>query len=187
MPLLGAAFFICISFIYMLYLIRIISIIFGGLSLADTQNIKTIKQALNEYGVYTGLTKGDSMEPLIHNQQDTIIIVKPQGRLKKYDIPDYVTKSGKYIMHRIVKVCPDHYVIIGDNRLNKEYVTDDMIVGKLKAFYKNGKAYIDLEENRLYKVYSRVWVALYPLRPIYHFSKRAFNKIKRILKRGNRA
>ncbi len=90
-------------------------------------------------------------------------------------------------MHRIVKVCPDHYVIIGDNRLNKEYVTDDMIVGKLKAFYKKGKAYIDLEENRLYKVYSRVWVALYPLRPIYHFSKRAFNKIKRILKRGNRA
>lgn len=157
----------------------------GGSVLADTNNLKTITQALNENGMYTGLTKGCSMEPLIRNQRDTIIVVKPQGRLKKYDIPVYVTKSGKYIMHRIVKVCPDHYVIIGDNCLNKEYVTDDMIVGRLKAFYRNGKKYIDLDENRAYMAYSKVWVALYPLRPVYHFSKRAVNKIKRILKRGS--
>lgn len=42
-------------------------------------------------------------------------------------------------MHRVVKVCPDHYVIIGDNRLEKEYVTDDMVIGVLKGFYKGGK------------------------------------------------
>lgn len=107
--------------------------------MADNDNLKTIKQAVEQNGIYTGLTKGSSMEPLIHNQQDTIIIVKPEGRLKKYDIPVYVTKSGKYIMHRVIKVCSDHYVIVGDNLLSKEYVTDDMIVGVLRGFYKNGK------------------------------------------------
>lgn len=114
-------------------------------------NLKTIKQALETDGVYTGLTKGNSMEPLIHHQQDNIIVVRPNGRLKKYDVAVYITKRGKYIMHRVVKVFPDHYVIIGDNRLEKEYVTDDMVIGVLKGFYKGGKRYIDLEKVRLIK------------------------------------
>ena len=84
-------------------------------------------------------------------------------------------------MHRVVKVCPDHYVIIGDNRLEKEYVTDDMVIGVLKGFYKGGKKYIDLEKSRAYKAYSRVWVAFYPLRPLFCFCNKAVHKIKRIL------
>lgn len=155
--------------------------------MAEIESLKTIKEAVDQKGIYSGLTSGTSMEPLIHNQRDTIIVVKPHGRLKKYDIPVYLTKSGKYIMHRVVKVCSDHYVIVGDNLLTKEYVTDDMIVGVLRGFYKNGKTYIDLETNRLYKLYSRIWVALLPVRPLYCYFKRGVNKIKRILKRGNNA
>ncbi len=157
---------------------------FGGLALAGHENLKTIKEAVEKNGIYSGLTSGTSMEPLIHNQKDTIIVVRPQGRLKKYDIPVYISESGKYIMHRVVKVCRDHYVIVGDNLLTKEYVTDDRIIGVLRGFYKNGKKYIDLENNRFYKLYSRIWVAFLPLRPLYCYPKRAFNKIKRMLKRG---
>lgn len=154
--------------------------------MTDNESLKTIKEAVEQKGIYTGLTSGTSMEPLIHNQKDTIIIVKQNGRLRKYDIPVYL-KSGKYIMHRVVKVCEDHYVIVGDNLLTKEYVTDEMIVGVLRGFYKNGKKYIDLETNGFYKFYSKVWVALLPVRPIFLFIKRAVNKIKRILKRGKNA
>lgn len=168
--------FICYTFIRILFT--------GGLVLAQTDNFKSIKEAVAQNGIYTGLTSGTSMEPLIHHQKDTIIVVKQNGRLKKYDIPVYMSKSGKYIMHRVVKVCGDHYVIVGDNLLNREYVTDDMIVGVLKSFYKNGKKYIDLETNKAYKLYSRIWVALLPLRPLYVYPKRAINKIKRIIKRG---
>ncbi len=124
------------------------------------------------------------MEPLIHHQKDTIIVVKQNGRLKKYDIPVYISRSGKYIMHRVIKVCKDHYVIVGDNLLTREYVTDDMVIGVLKGFYKNGKKYIDLDTSRAYKLYSRIWVAFLPLRPLYVYSKKAVNKIKRIIKRG---
>lgn len=149
------------------------------------ENYQTIKEVLDKGGVYTGLTSGISMEPLIHHQKDTIIVVKPQGRLKKYDVPVYVSSKGKYIMHRVVKVCDDHYVIVGDNLLNKEYVTDDMIIGKLSGFYKNGKKYIDVEKNKAYKLYSKIWVAFLPLRPVYYYANRALKKIKRVLGRGN--
>ena len=82
-------------------------------------------------------------------------------------------------MHRVVEVHPDHYIITGDNLLAKEYVTDDMICGKLAGFYKNGKKYVDCENGKLYKIYSRVWVALKPLRPISIFAQRGFSFIKR--------
>ena len=48
---------------------------------------KSIKEILDTYGKYTGLTMGTSMKPLIHEQRDNIIVVKNKGRLKKYDVP----------------------------------------------------------------------------------------------------
>ncbi len=142
-------------------------------------------EILNKTGIYSGLTSGTSMEPLIHHQKDTIIVTKVNGRLKKYDIPVYKGKNGKMIMHRIVKVCDNHYVIQGDNTNYTEYVTDDMIIGRLSGFYKNGKKYIDLEKNKAYKLYSKIWVAILPLRPVTMFINRGIRFIKRrILKRG---
>lgn len=148
----------------------------------------TLKEVLDTYGQYTGLTLGTSMEPLIHQQKDNIIVVKNDSRLKKYDVPVYVTPKGKYIMHRVVKVCDDHYVIVGDNLLNKEYVTDDMICGVLVGFYKNGKHYVDCQKSIPYKIYSRIWVALLPVRPFILLFPRGVRWIKRhIFKRGDNA
>jgi len=142
-------------------------------------------EILNKTGIYSGLTSGTSMEPLIHHQKDTIIITKANGRLKKYDIPVYKGQNGKMIMHRVVKVCDNHYVIQGDNTNYTEYVTDDMIIGRLSGFYKNGKKYIDLEKNKAYKLYSKIWVAILPLRPVTMFINRGIRFIKRrVLKRG---
>ena len=147
--------------------------------------LSSLKEILDTVGTYTGLTMGSSMQPLIHQQRDNIIVVKNKGRLKKYDIAVYVTPKGKYIMHRVIKVCDDHYVIIGDNRTEKEYVTDDMICGVLAGFYKNGKHYIDCEKSKAYKLYSRLWVALLPVRPIIVFAMRGFGWIKKhIFKKG---
>lgn len=145
----------------------------------------SIKEALDKTGKYTGLTSGTSMEPLIHHKKDNIIVVKNKGRLQKYDVPVYITDNGRYVMHRIVKVCSDHYVIVGDNLTVKEYVTDDMICGQLVGFYKNGKKYIDCKNSFLYKLYSRAWVALLPVRPFLLLFPRGVKWLKRhIFKRG---
>ena len=149
----------------------------------NCEEAKTIKEALAQNGIYTGLTTGSSMEPLIHNQRDTVIIVKPTERLKKYDVPVYVLPGGKYVMHRVIEVFDDHYLIVGDNLLTRENVTDDMIIGKLVGFYKNGKKYIDLEKNRGYQLYSKIWVALLPVRRFVLIPNRALKKAKRLINR----
>ena len=148
----------------------------------------SIEQIIAEKGIYTGLTRGTSMWPLIHQGRDNIIIVRPRGRLKKYDVPVYRTPGGKYIMHRIVRVRAEDYVIIGDNRLQKEYVTDDSICGVLAGFYKDGKRYVDCQNSRRYRLYSRVWVALYPVCPLIMFVHKGCGWIRRhIFKRGERS
>ncbi len=149
----------------------------------NSGDAKSIKEALEQNGIYTGLTSGTSMEPLIHHQRDTVIVVKPKGRMEKYDIPVYILPSGKYVMHRVIEVYDDHYLIVGDNLRNREYVTDDMIIGKLVAFYKNGRRYIDLETNKGYKLYSKIWVALLPVRFFVLIPNRVFGRIKRLINR----
>lgn len=136
------------------------------------EEFTSIRECLNKTGKYTGLTMGTSMRPMIHQQRDNIIVVKNTERLKKYDVAVYQLKTGKYVMHRVVEVHPDHYIIVGDNLKMREYVTDDMICGRLVGYYKKGKRYIDCDNNKLYRFYSKLWVALMPIRPVTMFINR---------------
>lgn len=124
--------------------------------------MKKIEDILKEKGVYVSTTVGVSMYPMLRNRRDTIVIRPYTGRLKKYDVPLY-KRGDKYILHRIVKVLPEGYVICGDNCLRREYgITDNQILGVLTEFYRDGR-HIDIE-NLWYRVYVRGWTASYPVR-----------------------
>ncbi|MEE3451548.1 MAG: S24/S26 family peptidase [Acutalibacteraceae bacterium] len=123
----------------------------------------SFEEIINHDGrlIYTNV--GDSMQPLIRQDRDLLIIEKPQGRLKKYDVPLYKRDSGQYVLHRILKVRKDDYVICGDNRYCKEYgITDRQIIGVLTAVVRKGKE-ISVNDRR-YKLYVHLWCDLFPLR-----------------------
>ena len=121
-----------------------------------------IEDVIRENGVYVSTTAGVSMHPMLRNRRDTIMIKPVTGRLEKYDVPLY--RRGKdYVLHRIVAVKPEGYVICGDNCMRKEYnITDQQIIGVLRGFYRDGKK-IDMNGWK-YHLYCRVWVALYSVR-----------------------
>ena len=155
-------------------------------------NIK-IEDVIEDQTFYVGTTSGVSMYPMLRHRRDTIVVRPLEGRLKKYDVPVYKA-DGKYIMHRVIKVFPDHYIIRGDNCINKEYVTDDMIIGKLDEFYRNPK---DVSNDKMkdakpvnmrgwkYKLYSRIWVKSFPIRLLYKKVRGVLGRVKRkVLKQG---
>lgn len=85
----------------------------------------TFEEQLEKNGrlIYTNV--GDSMWPLIRQGKDLLVIEPVHGRLRKYDVPLYKRDSGQYVLHRILEVRRDDYVICGDNRSRKEYgITD---------------------------------------------------------------
>ena len=143
-------------------------------------NKSSFEEELQHHGklIYTNV--GDSMEPLIRQDRDLVVIEPVNGRLKKYDVPLYRRDSGQYVLHRIIKVRTDDYVICGDNRIRKETgITDRHIVGVLTAVIRKGKT-IPVSSFR-YKVYARTVCALYPFRFLWRKTK---SFCRRIVRKG---
>lgn len=126
--------------------------------------------------VYTN--KGCSMMPLIKQGRDMVIIRKKgEERLKKYDVALYVKGSNHYILHRVIKVNKDDYTIRGDNNYFTEYgIKDSDIVGVLIGFIRKGREHSVDEFG--YKVYSRVWRYIYPLRYVWRRRPSFMKRIK---------
>ena len=128
------------------------------------------EQTLQTEGVLFYRIEGVSMQPMLRQKRDAVVIRLPQGRLKKLDVALYRRASGKYVMHRVVRVLPDGYVIRGDNCFFDETdITDREIIGVLTAFVRKGRE--READDRLYRLYAHLWVASYPLRRFLHKCK----------------
>lgn len=137
----------------------------------------TFEEEIQQRGrlIYTNV--GDSMLPLIRQGKDLLIISKVEGRLKKYEVPLYKRDSGQYVLHRILKVRDQDYVICGDNRYQKEYgITDRHIIGVLTGIVRDGKE-ISVDCIK-YKLYVHLWCDFFYVRAFVlrmkHFLKKRF-------------
>ena len=55
----------------------------------------SLEEELRSGKTCVSTTVGDSMEPMLRNRRDTIIIEPVHGRLKRYDLPLYRRPDGK--------------------------------------------------------------------------------------------
>lgn len=136
----------------------------------------TFEEQLERDGILIYTNVGDSMMPLLRQHKDIIIIKKPVSRLKKYDIPLYKRSSGQYVLHRILKVRSNDYVICGDNRWQMEYgITDQNIIGVLTGFIRDGKE-ISVT-NKKYLLYVHIWCDFFIIRAFILRVKHFLTKI----------
>ena len=141
---------------------------------------------LAEYGSLTYKNKGVSMMPLLRQDRDLFTLEKKgQERCKKYDVVLYKDDLGRYILHRVIKVSPDGYVIRGDNTYSKEYKTDSEILGVMTGFQRDGRDHTVNEPA--YRLYSVLRTASYPLRYLYLRARQAAAKVlKPVLRRNGK-
>lgn len=142
-------------------------------------NASVIENCLKTEGCYVSLTSGVSMRPLFKTHRDVVVISSPKEELRKYDVALYPRGDGRYVLHRVVGVKDDVYLIRGDNTYKIERVPKSLVVGVMTAFNRKGKQY-DLSEFS-YKFYSRFWNFIYPVRYLLWIARRLLFKIKRAL------
>ena len=137
-----------------------------------------VKELLDEGKTVHNLHfQGVSMLPMLRQKMDTVDLSPLPEKLKKYDLPVYRYPSGKIVMHRIVAVKKDHYVCLGDNTYRYEHIRPEQMIGLVTAFKRGEKR---IEVNALsYRLYSRIWVAIYPLRKCWRKVK---GWLRRLLK-----
>ena len=130
----------------------------------------TFEDLLARDGKLVYKTCGVSMEPMLRQDRDLVVIQVPASRLKKFDVALY-RRGGNYVLHRVIRVESDHYLIRGDNTYAFESVPDQAVIGVLSSFQRKGRQIS--AESRGYRLYVRFWNAIYPLR-IFSFRFRRF-------------
>ncbi len=131
-------------------------------------------EQLEKHGVYATNTQGKSMRPLFKTHRDAVVLKKLDREIKKYDVVLY-TVGDKYVLHRVIGKKDGAFVIRGDNTFKKEFVKDSSVIAYMVSFNRKGKHHsID---DFGYKLYSRVWNFIYPIRFLFHKFKALIRKI----------
>lgn len=127
-------------------------------------NKTTYEQELKDKGFLLYTTVGRSMRPFLRSGEDLMRIEAVDAeRCKKYDAVLYRRDSGKYVLHRIVKVRERDYILCGDNCWQKEPgIRHDQILGVLTQVIRDGKPLP--VSDPAYRRRVRLWWFLYPLR-----------------------
>ena len=129
---------------------------------------RKIEDVLAAEGFYLGPPVGVSMWPMLRNRHDVMMVVPAARELRRYDVALY-RRGEKYVLHRVVghyeNGSEKGYVICGDNCVTLEYIPCENVLGVLSGFYRDGHR-IDCETSRGYHAYSKLWVALFPVRKV---------------------
>ncbi len=138
----------------------------------------SIEEQLQNEGVYVTTTVGVSMKPMLRNRRDRIVVLPVGDRvLGKGDLPLYRRPDGTYVLHRIIGVREDHYIIRGDNTYVKEIVPHAWVLGYVSEFYR-GERHVH-SSSRGYRFYVTLWQLLYPLRLPVHKLRVLIGRTKR--------
>lgn len=125
---------------------------------------------------------GNSMFPFFSGPRDSLCIARAHFPLKVGDIALYQRANGMFVVHRVAakKTLPGSkiaYVFLGDNQTLREFpVYEENIHGVVTSFCRKGKT-ISCESRR-YRILSRFWLFLRPLRPVFLKTWSFFHRLK---------
>lgn len=110
--------------------------------------------------------QGYSMYPMFVPGRDAAVIEPAEtARLKRGDVVLYRRASGILVLHRIWRVRKDGFYFVGDNQSEVEGpLQAAQLRGILTGFLRKGK-YISVR-NPVYRLASRLWLFLRPVRPV---------------------
>lgn len=143
----------------------------------------TIADQILRDGYVLTHSMGVSMRPMLTQQTEQLLIEKLTAQPQENDVVLYRRSSGQYVLHRVIRVRKEYYLIRGDNCYGKpEKVGSCSCIGILKGFYR-GKHYIDCKKSKGYKAYVLLWRLSYPVRFLGYqgqrFLRSAINKLRR--------
>ncbi len=133
-----------------------------------------IPEYLKENKTLTYSNVGVSMLPLLRQGRDTFTVtekeeyfkVTGERRFKAGDVVLYLRPPKSYVLHRIIEVRKDDYIILGDHCISKEYgIKDEDIMGIMTAFSRDGKNHT--VEEASYLRYTKRTLRFYPVRVFF--------------------
>lgn len=137
---------------------------------------QTIEDMLLLNGMIIHGVKGISMEPMLKQDRD-LLIVESGKEVHLMDVVLFKRTNGQFVLHRVTDIQPDHYLITGDNCMQPEKVLPHQILGVMTYFIRKGQKHSVTEPG--YLSYVKLWHSTYALRRVYNLSTRVWRKLTR--------
>lgn len=110
-----------------------------------------IEEAFQKNTTFKIPITGTSMNPLLIAGRDYVLIRKPQFPLEIGDIPLYRRDTGVFVLHRVVDITEDGYIMCGDNQFILEKgITDKHIIGVVSSICRDGNLF-DVDDSEYVK------------------------------------
>jgi hypothetical protein len=124
------------------------------------------------------------MKPMLIENQDSVVLVPITNDPVTGDIVLYRRDNGKFVLHRIIRVTPEGYLISGDNQYELEEVSRRQMLAVVGGFTRKGRSHTLREPG--YRLYRWAWVKLFWLRKPYIKLRRRLGRVyRRLFNRRN--
>lgn len=150
-------------------------IIAMNVNIDTTEFVSNLKELIDDGNEVTVTVAGWSMTPFLRHQRDQVLLKRPTVSLKVNDIVFYQRKTGQYVLHRINKVKPDGYYMMGDHQLTLEGPIDAGAIFAIVTEVERNGRWISVESFG-WKLFSYLWRILYPLRKFAYCARKAVRK-----------
>ncbi len=125
--------------------------------------ISALRELTEEGREVSLLVSGSSMAPFLIHQRDVICLKKPDRELKTGDIVFYQRETGQFVMHRICRIKPDGFYLVGDAQTEIEGpVRREQIFAIVTRVKRKGKWI--LPGNFWWEFFEHVWLRVIPVR-----------------------
>ena len=144
----------------------------------DTNEYLSVIRELVQQGKEVSLiVTGNSMEPFLIHQRDTICFKNLESPIKVGDMVFYQRVTGQFVMHRIWNVKPDGYYIVGDAQVDIEGpIKREQIFAIVTKVQRKGKWLGP--GDFWWEFFEHVWIRIVPCRKLIRKVYGVFYKLK---------
>lgn len=147
---------------------------------ANAQLLPEIIKMIDEGHTVTLRLKGVSMRPFLEDGRDKALLTKPVFPLHVGDAVLAEISPEHYVLHRIIMIDGENITLRGDGNIGIERCKCCDIKGAVTGFYRKGRDTLDCTDGIKWRVYSKIWMRLFPVRRYLLAIYRRYLKIKEI-------
>lgn len=130
--------------------------------------IEEVRRLIQEGRSVTMRVKGNSMRLFLGNNRDDVRLeaIAPEA-IRRFDVVLAEVSPKFYVIHRVIRREGDMLILKGDGNLYQtERCQATDVIGVVTAFYRKGRIRPDLASGLKWRLYSRLWLLLSPLRRV---------------------
>ena len=140
-----------------------------------------IEEILQGGGTVELTVTGNSMWPMLCHGVSRVRLA-PIHTLKKGDLPLYRRQNGAYVLHRILAIrSGGSYTCCGDHQWQlEEGLERAQMLAVVTDFCRKGDQWVSVKDRK-YRLYTRVWMAVRPLRRFIFAAWRRWRALRKSL------